>query len=241
MIIRQEGGRWASRRTRVRSCRERCLTADEVSALIRACGRGPSGVRNAAMIAAMFGAALRVSETLALRPSDLDLELGMVRVRHGKGDRARTVAIDPSAQAYVERWIAKRDALGLERTAAALLHDHPERPVRGRPRLLLRPSATPTAGRPGRHRASSPPARASPFAGHCVGPRGEDVAGDQRPARALVDGGDRPVPAQDRPYRARRRRPGSRTAGVEPSGAGSEAGSDIPASVLVDDGLEGGV
>ena len=52
------------------------LTADEVSALIRACGRGPSGVRNAAMIAAMFGAALRVSETLALRPSDLDLERG---------------------------------------------------------------------------------------------------------------------------------------------------------------------
>ena len=65
------------------------------------------------MIAAMFGAALRVGETLALRPSDLDLERGMVRVRHGKGDRARTVAIDPSAQAYVERWIAKRQALGL--------------------------------------------------------------------------------------------------------------------------------
>ena len=61
----------------------------------------------------MFGAALRVSETLALRPSDLDLDVGMVRVRHGKGDRARTVAIDPTAQAYVERWITRRDALGL--------------------------------------------------------------------------------------------------------------------------------
>jgi site-specific recombinase XerD len=54
-----------------------------------------------------------VGETLALRPSDLDVELGMVRVRHGRGDRARTVAIDPSAQAYVERWLARRDALGL--------------------------------------------------------------------------------------------------------------------------------
>ena len=64
------------------------------------------------MIAAMFGAALRVSEALALRPSDLDLDAGMVRVRHGKGDRART-AIDPTAQAYVERWLARRDALGL--------------------------------------------------------------------------------------------------------------------------------
>ena len=89
------------------------LGADEVSALIRVCGRGPSGIRNAAMVAAMFGAALRVSETLAMRPSDLDLARGMVRIRHGKGDRARTVAIDPSAQAYVERWIAKRESLGL--------------------------------------------------------------------------------------------------------------------------------
>ena len=61
------------------------LAADEVSALIRTCGRGPSGIRNAALIAAMFGAALRVSEALALRPSDLDPGRGMVRVRHGKG------------------------------------------------------------------------------------------------------------------------------------------------------------
>ena len=56
--------------------------------------------------------ALRVGETLALRPSDLDVELGMVRVRHGKGDRARTVAIDPSAQAYVERTGAAAKSLG---------------------------------------------------------------------------------------------------------------------------------
>jgi integrase/recombinase XerD len=61
----------------------------------------------------MFGAGLRVSEALALRPSDLDLGTGTVRVKHGKGDNARTVAIDPSAQAYVERWLAKREALGL--------------------------------------------------------------------------------------------------------------------------------
>ena len=89
------------------------LTAEEVRALVRACGRGPSGVRNAALVAVMFGAALRVSEALALRPSDLDLELGTVRIRHGKGDKARTVALDPGAQAYLERWLAKRATLGL--------------------------------------------------------------------------------------------------------------------------------
>jgi len=89
------------------------LEAREVVALIRACGRGPSGTRNAALLAAMYGAGLRVSEALDLRVSDLDLANGTVRVKHGKGDRARTVAIDASAQAYVERWIAVRERLGL--------------------------------------------------------------------------------------------------------------------------------
>ena len=89
------------------------LEAAEVVALIRACGRGPAGVRNAALIAIMFGAGLRVSEALALKLSDLNLNNGTVRVRHGKGDRARTVALDASAQAYVERWIGRREQLGL--------------------------------------------------------------------------------------------------------------------------------
>jgi integrase/recombinase XerD len=89
------------------------LEAWEVIALIRACGRGPAGVRNAALIAIMFGAGLRVSEALALKVSDLNLNNGTVRVRHGKGDRARTVAIDASAQAYVERWLGRRERLGL--------------------------------------------------------------------------------------------------------------------------------
>src|SRR3954452_12965509 len=89
------------------------LEAREVVALIRACGRGPAGVRNAALIAIMFGAGLRVSEALALKVSDLNLNTGTVRVRHGKGDRARTVALDPSAQAHVERWLGRREQLGL--------------------------------------------------------------------------------------------------------------------------------
>jgi site-specific recombinase XerD len=43
------------------------LTPEEVSRLIRNCGRSPSGIRNAGLIAMMFGAGLRVSEALALR------------------------------------------------------------------------------------------------------------------------------------------------------------------------------
>ena len=89
------------------------LQADEVKALVKACGPGPSGVRNAALIAAMFGSGLRVSEALALKPSDLDLKNGTVTVKHGKGDKARIVAIDPSAQAIIEKWMERRTRLGL--------------------------------------------------------------------------------------------------------------------------------
>ena len=135
----------------------------------------------------------------------------MVRVRHGKGDRARTVAIDPTAQVYVERWLAKRDALGLNGRQPFVLHDHPQRPVRCRPRLLLCSSTVATPGRPGWHRASRPPACTAPLARDRAGARREDVAGDQRPARALVNRGDRPLPTTDRPDRARRRGPRPRT------------------------------
>ena len=114
------------------------LEASEVVALIRACGRGPAGVRNAALIAIMFGAGLRVSEALALKVSDLNLNNGTVRVRHGKGDRARTVALDASAQAYVERWLGRREQLGLNGRSAALLHDQQGRGVRRHDRLELR-------------------------------------------------------------------------------------------------------
>jgi integrase len=57
---------------------------------------------------------LRVSEALALRPSDLEPEIGMIRVKHGKGDRARTIAIDPTPKAYA----AIRDRGRLEQPGA---------------------------------------------------------------------------------------------------------------------------
>jgi site-specific recombinase XerD len=74
---------------------------------------GTCGVRDAAIVATLFGAGLRVSEALDLRPSDLDLKNGTVRVRHGKADRSRTLALDSSAQAYLERWLTSRSLMGL--------------------------------------------------------------------------------------------------------------------------------
>lgn len=89
------------------------LTPDEVYRLMDACGRGPAGRRNRALIAVMWRAGLRLGEALALYPKDVDLEHGRITVLHGKGDKRRVVAIDPAAAAVLEVWAEERRRMGL--------------------------------------------------------------------------------------------------------------------------------
>ena len=91
------------------------LTAAEVQALMAQCSRAPTGQRNLAMIVVMWRSGLRIAEVLALAPKDVDLERGAITVLHGKGDKRRTVGIDPQALAVIERWMATRHAIALER------------------------------------------------------------------------------------------------------------------------------
>lgn len=91
------------------------LTDAEVRLLMRACGRRPTGVRGRALLAVLYRSGLRVSEALALRPHDLDLAECCIRVLHGKGDKARTVGIDPGALALVSAWLAMWPKLGIPR------------------------------------------------------------------------------------------------------------------------------
>lgn len=90
------------------------LTADEVAALVAAASnRSSSGIRLRALIGVLYGTGLRLAEVLALRPSDVDTRRGVVRVLHGKGDRARTVGLDPKGAALLDRWLDRRRTLGL--------------------------------------------------------------------------------------------------------------------------------
>lgn len=90
------------------------LTDAEVCALLRACSpRAPTGLRNRALLALLYRAGLRIGEALALRPKDLDLANGAVRVLHGKRGRARTVGLDPGAGELVQRWLDVRARLGM--------------------------------------------------------------------------------------------------------------------------------
>ncbi len=89
------------------------LTNAEACRLLGACGCRPAGLRNRALIAVLYRGGLRINETLDLLPKDIDLEVGAIRILHGKGDRARTVGIDPAAGDVVSRWLTVRAELEL--------------------------------------------------------------------------------------------------------------------------------
>jgi integrase/recombinase XerD len=91
------------------------LTPDDVRGLIRACSRrAPTGIRNAALIATLARSGLRISEALALRPSDVNLKAGTLFVGRGKGDKTRTVPfVADDAVALLGRWLERRTRLGI--------------------------------------------------------------------------------------------------------------------------------
>jgi site-specific recombinase XerD len=84
------------------------LSNEEVLALLDACPDSHTGVRNRALLALLYRGGLRLGEALKLRPKDLDLEDGVVRVLHAKGGHSSTSGIDPGAAREVARWMALR-------------------------------------------------------------------------------------------------------------------------------------
>ncbi len=75
------------------------LTADEVRGLIEACSsRAPTGIRNRALIVAMYRGGLRVGETLALRPKTWTQQQGPSRCSTAKA------TVDGSLALIRERW-----------------------------------------------------------------------------------------------------------------------------------------
>ena len=86
----------------------RAVTSGELRSLFFNCqaDNGPAGRRDAGLIAILYAGGLRRSEAVAL---DLeDYEAGAVRVRHGKGNKARQVYLSEGAQKALESWLGLR-------------------------------------------------------------------------------------------------------------------------------------
>jgi site-specific recombinase XerD len=88
------------------------LTPEEIRALAAHCSTTTNtGIRHRALIVLLYRTGLRIGEALALRPKDVNLEIGSVVVLHGKEDKLPTVGIDPGANPHIEAWLKRRTTL----------------------------------------------------------------------------------------------------------------------------------
>jgi integrase/recombinase XerD len=84
----------------------RTLSAAEAERLVEAAnGTTPRAMRDRALVELMYGAGLRVSETLGLRRGAVDLEARLVRA-FGKGSKERIVPLGRPAAEALRRYIA---------------------------------------------------------------------------------------------------------------------------------------
>lgn len=98
------------------------LEKEEIQALIRVCERTgpwkvngktvrshrPTALRDAAIILVLTDTGIRASELCDLLISDYDQKRGRLHVRHGKGDKARFLALGSRSQSAVWRYLANR-------------------------------------------------------------------------------------------------------------------------------------
>lgn len=102
--------------------------------MMKAAGRrGFTCFRQRALVCVLWRTGMRISEALALRPKDIDLDSGVVHVLHGKGDKRRTLALDASSCEVVRSWMVRRERISCLKNTSPVFCS-----LRGRP---LRPSS----------------------------------------------------------------------------------------------------
>jgi site-specific recombinase XerD len=84
------------------------LSLEEVGALIGAV----RVARYQAVVMVLYGAGLRITEALSLEVTDIDGARGVIRVRHGKGNRAREAKLSPALYGWLRQyWNRERPPL----------------------------------------------------------------------------------------------------------------------------------
>jgi integrase/recombinase XerD len=97
------------------------ITLDEVESLLSAPDEStPEGLRDSAMLEALYATGIRVSELIGLKLNDVNFELGFVVV-YGKGSKERIVPMgDKARQKLIEYLGSSRPTLLKSREAKAL-------------------------------------------------------------------------------------------------------------------------
>ena len=103
-----------ARRKESRKLPVELLSVNEIERLLKTCNKyTPSGSRDRALISTLISTAGRIGEVLDLELKDVDLDAGTVCIRHGKGDKQRTVGIDEGRGAILQQWLDKRAKLDI--------------------------------------------------------------------------------------------------------------------------------
>ena len=87
----------------------RAVDPDDLEAVLDVCfeDQTPSGIRDAALIAVLYGAGLRRREAGSLTVASVDLRRGSITVV-GKGNKQRTVPIGPNNVETLSAWLDER-------------------------------------------------------------------------------------------------------------------------------------
>jgi len=103
----------------------RYLSTAQVDALLAAPDpKTPLGLRDRAILEVFYATGLRVSELIGLRPSDLDLAVGLLTC-FGKGRKERLVPLGSAARDCVAQYLEEgRPSLARDRVAPTLFLNH---------------------------------------------------------------------------------------------------------------------
>jgi integrase/recombinase XerD len=77
------------------------------------------GRRDRAMLEALYGAGLRISELIGLDVDDVDLDKGSVLVRAGKGDRSRVVPLGRAGRSAIEAYLTQTRPVLMKRSSGS--------------------------------------------------------------------------------------------------------------------------
>lgn len=86
----------------------RPFSSEEIVTLLGACGDGPVGVRDRALLMTLLDTGVRCSEMVQLDLADLDLETGRLRIRFGKGNKQRVVPFASACRAAITAYLLAR-------------------------------------------------------------------------------------------------------------------------------------
>lgn len=103
-VERDPGARLASPRGSLRL--PRALSVADVERMLVLPAATPLGLRDRALLETLYGAGLRASEAVGLRPEEVDLEIGFVRTI-GKGNKERVVPLGRKAVEAISAYLGR--------------------------------------------------------------------------------------------------------------------------------------